>query len=494
MVVDLPLKLRPPSWKPQNRGSVHRRGLSVCVCVRFWAMALPVAGFLLPALGCKDASILSSQEILKPLTTIQEVRVSEEKGRAQAVIVGDTPFEYRIAFEPRLQAIVVRIPDAIYDEKSDKHQEFTQGAVSRVEVTERKALIQTVEVKVYPRSAPVADESRRFEHVREGSRLLISWLIPGEREAAAAGERDERGRPGMSPAGPAAARDEPKSPLSPISPLGRRTPAASSLSSTPRAPSLPRPQDYRVGPKDVLRITVYREAELSGEFAVAGNGAINYPLLGRVPVEGQTISQIESILETLLAKDYLLNPSLSVKVAEYRSQQVQLLGAVRKPGTYALRGPTTVLEIISEGGGVDPGEGGSKVVVLRRRSGREEDDQFFTVDLNVLLKGADLSENLVLHGNDTVFVPRADTIFVFGQVKSPGPYKIMDRQVTLAEAISMAGGLTRIASANRTRVIRFEGGAERVITVPLDDILKGDKSKDIRLVAEDIVFVPESFF
>lgn len=461
---------------------------------RFWAAALAVAGFLLPALGCKSAPILPGQDILKPLTIIQAVRVSEEKGRARAVIVGDTPFEYRIAFEPRLQALVIRIPDAIYDEKSDKHQEFTRGAVSRVEVTERKALIQTVEVKVYSRSAPVADEGRRFEHVREGSQLLISWLIPGEREIAAAGERNEKGRPGTGPAGPAVARDEPKSQLSSLSPLERRAPAASSLSSTPRALSLPRPQDYRVGSKDVLKITVYRESELSGEFAVSGDGAINYPLLGRVPVAGQTISQIESRLEALLAQDYLVNPSLSVKVAEYRSQQIQLLGAVRKPGTYALRGPTTVLEIISEGGGVDSGEGGSKVVVLRPRSGRDADDQFFTVDLNVLLKGADLSENLVLHGNDTVFVPRADTVFVFGQVKSPGPYKIADRQVTLAEAISMAGGLTRIASANRTRVIRFEGGAERVITVPLDDILKGDKSKDIRLVAEDIVFVPESFF
>ncbi|MFQ5916112.1 MAG: polysaccharide biosynthesis/export family protein, partial [Nitrospinota bacterium] len=212
----------------------------------------------------------------------------------------------------------------------------------------------------------------------------------------------------------------------------------------------------------MLKVSVFREPELSGEYVVAGDGTVNFPLLGRVPVEGKTVAEIEKHIEAFLAKDYLVNPSLSVRVAEYRSQQVQLLGAVMKPGSYALRGPTTVLEIISQGGGIDPREGGAKVVVLRPRKGKEGEDQFFTVNLNVLLRGADLSANIPLQGDDTVYVPRADSIFVFGQVKNPGPYKIQDRKVTLAEAVSLAGGLTRLAAPNRTRVVRLEGGTERV--------------------------------
>ncbi|MFQ5912861.1 MAG: polysaccharide biosynthesis/export family protein, partial [Nitrospinota bacterium] len=428
---------------------------------------------------------LPDKQVLKPLTIIREVKVSEEGGRARVDIHGDAPFQYRISSDSRLRAIVVRIPDAVYDVKSGTRKEFPKGPVSRVEVAQREALIKTVEVHIYPRSRlPAVGQDPKFEHFREGPRLAILWRIASDRKEPLAEETKTSDTRTVEEAKGRPSRERGKTPA-----LSER-----SLQLALDRLSLPRRRDYSVGPKDVLKVTVYRETELSGEFVVAGDGSINYPLLGRVRVEGLTVAQIEKRVETLLAKDYLVNPSLSVKVAEFRSQQIQLLGAVMKPGTYALRGPTTLIEIISQGGGIDPGEGGSKVVVLRPRREKGGEDQFFTVDLNVLLKEADLSENLLLGGNDTVFVPRAGSIFIFGQVKKPGPYKIQERQVTLTEAISMAGGLTRIAAANRTRVVRIEGRKERVINVPLNDILKGDKSKDIWLVAEDVVFVPESFF
>ena len=488
MLCGTPRRSRLIPWNPEAFRT--RKGWHVPF--RIFACALLAGGTLFGSLGC-ETDLPITKDVLKPLTIIREVEMRAEEGGSKAIIQGDTPFEYRIFSDPRLQAVVVRISDAIYDREAGRRQEFPKGPISQVEVLQRKALIQVVEVRLYARTRlPLVDKDRDLNHVREGSKVVITWRASPEGQQTAAQEgkgrkpgkekkegRQPEGKVGSLPA------------LKPIPKEG--SPTRAPLQLPPSLLPRPQPEEYRVGSKDVLKVGIYREPDLSGDYVIAGDGTINFPLLGHVRVEGKTVSEIEKQLETQLAKDYLVNPSVSVRVGEYRSQQIQLLGAVKKPGTYTLRGPTTLLEIISQAGGIDPREGGSKVIVLRPRKGKEGEDLYFTVNLDLLLKGADLSANIPLHRNDTVYVPKADSIFIFGQVKSPGPYKIQ-KKITLAEAISMAGGLTRLAAANRTRVVRIEGGTERVLHIPLDDILKGDKTKDILLVAEDIVFVPESFF
>ncbi len=264
-------------------------------------------------------------------------------------------------------------------------------------------------------------------------------------------------------------------------------------------------KDYIIGGGDILGISVYEEPDLTKTLRVSTNGTISFPLLGDLHVAGLTAVKVEKKLEGLLREGYLVNPQVSVMVKEYHSKEVFILGAVNKPGAYPLKRESTLLEVISRAGGIlkktEYELAGNSLILLRPGpSGEAEgNDQkgvkYFRVDLKRLTEGGDVSLNMVVQANDTIFIPRADTVFVFGQVKNPGAYKMVEKGMTVLEAVTMAGGLTRLAAASRTRVIRAEGGDEKTIRVNLNQITdRGDKSKDIVLEAGDVVVVPESFF
>ena len=107
-------------------------------------------------------------------------------------------------------------------------------------------------------------------------------------------------------------------------------------------------QEYTIGPRDVLGITVWGQADLSRDYGVDPDGFIPFPLIGRVKAAGSTPKELAGELTELLGKDYLVNPQVIVWVKEYLSQKVQVLGAAEKPGVYYLTGPTTILEILSK--------------------------------------------------------------------------------------------------------------------------------------------------
>ena len=136
-------------------------------------------------------------------------------------------------------------------------------------------------------------------------------------------------------------------------------------------------------------------------------------------------------------------------------------------------------------------------LVTKDAQGRPVDTAVETIriDLERLLRQGDLSLNLILQAHDVIYVPEPGSIFVFGQVSKPGPIPLPEGSLTLVEAISKAGGFTNVAAPNRTRVFRVVDGEERTIYVNVSDIIKrGDRSKDIGLKANDIVWVPESVF
>lgn len=266
---------------------------------------------------------------------------------------------------------------------------------------------------------------------------------------------------------------------------------------------LPKDEEYKLGGKDVLKITVYGEPDLERTVRVSRHGTISFPLIGEVGVEGMTAAQVEEKLEELLGRDYLVNPQVSIFIEEFHSKEVYILGAVTKPGAYPLLGKASLLEMVSQAGGIDVREGaksGKNLILIRSAPnettpGKSPDEsETLTIDLEKLLKGGDLSLNLALHSGDIIYVPKADSVFVFGEVKKPGSYPL-EKETTVVEAITMAEGFTDIAAPNRTRIIRSEAGKERTIPVNVKDITKGgDKSKDITLKPGDIIVVPESFF
>lgn len=263
--------------------------------------------------------------------------------------------------------------------------------------------------------------------------------------------------------------------------------------------------DYVIGGRDVLDIRVYEEPDLSGSFRVSSEGYVSFPLIGRLKVSGLTPTQLEKKLEMLLDGEYLVKPQVLVFLAEYHSKEVSILGAVREPGVYTMKsGRETLLEMISGAGGInareDTGLAGNDVFIFRpvaRKDGPEniaEGVKCIRVDLQRLLRKGDMSLNLPVRGKDTIYVPLAESVFVFGEVKNPGAIKLLEKDITVVEAITIAGGPTRIAATNRTKIIRIDDGVEKTVVINVDKITKGDKSADVVLRAGDVVVVPETFF
>jgi len=258
-------------------------------------------------------------------------------------------------------------------------------------------------------------------------------------------------------------------------------------------------QDYRVGGYDVLSITVYEEKDLSREAVrVAADGYISFPLIGRLKVDNLTTAEIEKLIAQKLAEGkYLLDAHVSVMVNDYKSKKYLVLGSVKSPASYPLQAQERVLDAISKAGGLEFEKTGKKGMIIRTENPNTANERKIVInfDLMSLLKGKDQVSNIFLADKDVLYVPPAEHFYIIGQVKLPGSHPITDREITLVEAISMAGGFTPIAARNRTRIIRVENGVEKIIEVQVDSITgAGKKIQDVVIQPNDIIFVPESFF
>jgi polysaccharide biosynthesis/export protein len=258
-------------------------------------------------------------------------------------------------------------------------------------------------------------------------------------------------------------------------------------------------QDYRVGGYDVLSITVYEEKDLSREAVrVSADGYISFPLIGRLKVDNLTTAEIEKLIAQKLAEGkYLLDAHVSVMVNDYKSKKYLVLGSVKSPASYPLQAQERVLDAISKAGGLEFEKTGKKGMIIRTENPNTANERKIVInfDLMSLLKGKDQISNIFLSDKDVLYVPPAEHFYIIGQVKLPGSHPITDREITLVEAISMAGGFTPIAARNRTRIIRVENGIEKIIEVQVDSITgAGKKIQDVVIQPNDIIFVPESFF
>jgi polysaccharide export outer membrane protein len=253
-------------------------------------------------------------------------------------------------------------------------------------------------------------------------------------------------------------------------------------------------QEYTIGPRDVLAIAVWGQADLSRDYTVDPDGYVPFPLVGRVRAAGTTPKALAAQLTELLGKDYLVNPQVIVNVKEYLSQKVQVLGAAEKPGVYHLTGPTTLLEILSRAGGF-ASTAGKQVLLIRNQGASDGSSAVQRLSLEKIQAG-DPSENTRVQSQDIVIVSKAQaySYFVFGEVKKPGAY-VLDKDTNILEGITVAGGFTEKAAPGRTRVIRSTPQGQKVIEVDMNDILRrGREAKTVMLQESDVVVVPESFF
>jgi polysaccharide export outer membrane protein len=147
--------------------------------------------------------------------------------------------------------------------------------------------------------------------------------------------------------------------------------------------ALPSGNAYRVGPRDILDVSVFDVPELSATVLVSDNGTIQLPLLGEIPAAGKTPQELQADLTTRLGVDYLQNPRVTVSVKEFNSQSVILTGAVKTPGVYPLKGKMSLLELIAAAGGFAEGSD-STVLVLRKRGGKQQAAKF---DVSIIETG-----------------------------------------------------------------------------------------------------------
>ncbi len=239
-------------------------------------------------------------------------------------------------------------------------------------------------------------------------------------------------------------------------------------------------KDYVVGPQDELNIIVYGEpAPLTGRFRVDSDGTFPYQYLNRVKAEGLTVAAIEETLEKALGDGYLRNPQVSVEVAVYRSQNVYVQGQVRSPGKYSLQSSASLMDAIFLAGSTLP-EAGNWVEIYHQGGQSGPATSYVGTrapDIRVRLGDVQSgkAQTMQIRDGDTIFVPKAERIYVTGEVRSPGAYPY-DDDMTIFTAISLAGGVTAKGSSTRISITRLVNGRRQEIDAKQEDTLKpGDQ-------------------
>jgi polysaccharide biosynthesis/export protein len=281
-------------------------------------------------------------------------------------------------------------------------------------------------------------------------------------------------------------------------------------------------EDYRIGPQDLLEISVFEAPELNRAVRVSASGEISLPLVGAVEASGLTPKALEFVLQELLRRNYMKDPHVSVFMKEMQSHPVSVFGAVKKPGVFQIDGPKSLVEILSMAEGLAE-DAGDTVIVMRGAGlpgaaqsalndppaeskpqspaagatpATEEKTDGYTVETNLknLLESGDPRYNVIVYPGDVVKVTRAGVVYVEGDVKKPGGFMLKTNEnISVLQAVALAEGLTRNAAGSRARIMRTDEatGTRTEIPIDLNKMLAGGLT-DAMLRPNDIVFVPNS--
>lgn len=247
--------------------------------------------------------------------------------------------------------------------------------------------------------------------------------------------------------------------------------------------------DYRIGPKDLLEITVFELPALNQTVRVSEDGSIALSLLGKVEVSGLTAQELEKKLASLLDQQFTKGAHVTVFIREY--QKISVIGAVGRPGLYELVGPTTLLQVIAQAGGLTA-QAMNELYVYRQ--GKDGKQSRIVIRLEDLMINGNQDLNIELQPKDVITIPidQMLNVFLYGEVRTPGvvPY-MSSKKITLLQAIAQAGGTTEWAKKSKVVIKRKDKktGKEMKILVNLKNMISG-KVADIVLEEGDVVIVP----
>jgi polysaccharide export outer membrane protein len=237
-----------------------------------------------------------------------------------------------------------------------------------------------------------------------------------------------------------------------------------------------------IGAGDGVRITAFRYPELTTETRVSEEGVVHVPLIGALKLQGLTPEKAAALIaEKLKAGNYLLDPQINVAVVQPRSRQISVLGLVARPGRYTLEGTSAKLsDVVAMAGGLAP-TASDMLVVKRTREGKTET---LNVDLGAIIRGSRDVQDIALASGDSVFVPKASVVYVYGEVTHGGSYRL-EPGMTVMQALSLAGGVTPRGSEKNAKLRRkrTDGTWIEMPARPTDLVS-----------ADDVVFIRESIF
>ncbi|MEA2163932.1 MAG: polysaccharide biosynthesis/export protein [Thermoanaerobaculia bacterium] len=250
--------------------------------------------------------------------------------------------------------------------------------------------------------------------------------------------------------------------------------------------------DAPIGPRDQIEVKVFQDPNLNTRMTVTDDGRITMPLIGKVDVSGLTPTEVEQKVKALLEAKYINKADVSVIVTEAGSKPISVIGAVTHPGRIGITGNITLIQAITQAGGLATGYGRTLYVLRTSTNGLSEQ---IGIDIDDLMVNGNPDLNLPLRPNDVINVPLDATIniYVLGEVMRPGSVQFRRSQTpTLLQVLSSAGGPTDRAS-KEVVLKRVVGGAEKTFRYNFSKIIDG-RQNDVVLMDGDRLFFRESFF
>jgi polysaccharide export outer membrane protein len=262
-------------------------------------------------------------------------------------------------------------------------------------------------------------------------------------------------------------------------------------------------RDYRIGPGDVLSISVFGLNDFDQEIRVSNSGKIHIPHLGVLRVNSMTASQLQNVIaQNLIQKNLIKDPWIQVRIVEYRAHPVYILGEVMQPGQFLMKDEMYLTDLISLSAGFNDVAGPVGYLyryVINDPDSPGEDtpttEEAIPIDFQQLFDGSEPELNMKLRGGDVLYVPQRQQNFfyVVGDVQNPKAFEVpFGKQILVSQAIAQAGGPLKTAKLGKGLLLRYDNnGIRQDKQVDFNAILKGSMP-DFPVMPDDIIFIPGS--